>query len=102
MRLAGGRAARRIPREGRRPATVDQIAVVAFVEGSLFILFTTAERSALPGVVATEQRPTAMAENEARTRDATRPHSATKVRPTRGRDESGSTLGASARRAPPK
>jgi predicted MFS family arabinose efflux permease len=51
--------------------TVPHIALVAFVEGSFFVLFTTAERSALPRVVATEQLPAALAQNEARTRGAT-------------------------------
>jgi MFS family permease len=51
--------------------TVAQIALVAFVEGSLFVLFTTAERSALPHVVSADQLPAALAQNEARTRGAT-------------------------------
>ena len=50
--------------------TVVHIALVAFVEGSFFVLFTTAERSALPRVVAAEQLPAALAQNEARTRGA--------------------------------
>jgi predicted MFS family arabinose efflux permease len=51
--------------------TVAHIALVAFVEGSFFILFTTAERSALPHVVSADQLPAALAQNEARTRGAT-------------------------------
>jgi len=51
--------------------TVAQIAVVAFAEGTLFVLFTLAERTALPHVVAPEQLPAALAQNEARTRGAT-------------------------------
>jgi predicted MFS family arabinose efflux permease len=51
--------------------TVAQIAVVAFAEGTLFVLFTLAERTALPHVVAPEQLQTALAQNEARTRGAT-------------------------------
>jgi MFS family permease len=51
--------------------TVVQIAGVAFVEGTLFVLFTLAERTALPHVVAPEQLPAALAQNEARTRGAT-------------------------------
>ncbi len=50
--------------------TVVQIALVAFVEGSLFVLFTAAERSALPQVVPADQLPAALAQNEARTRGA--------------------------------
>jgi predicted MFS family arabinose efflux permease len=50
--------------------TVVQIALVAFVEGSFFVLFTTAERSALPHVVSADQLPAALAQNEARTRGA--------------------------------
>jgi MFS family permease len=51
--------------------TVVQIAGVAFVEGTLFVLFTLAERTALPHVVAPEQLAAALAQNEARTRGAT-------------------------------
>jgi hypothetical protein len=48
--------------------TFVQIAVVAFAEGTLFLL---AERTALPHVVAPEQLPAALAQNEALTRGAT-------------------------------
>jgi MFS family permease len=51
--------------------TVAQIVVVAFVEGTMFVLFTVAEGAALPHVVAPEQLPAALANNEARTRGAT-------------------------------
>jgi predicted MFS family arabinose efflux permease len=51
--------------------TVAQIAAVAFVEGTMFVLFTVAEGAALPHVVTAEQLPTALAHNEARTRGAT-------------------------------
>jgi MFS family permease len=51
--------------------TVAQIALVAFVEGAMFVLFGAAEGAALPHVVAPEQIPTALAHNEARTRGAT-------------------------------
>jgi hypothetical protein len=51
--------------------TVAHIALVAFAEGSFFILFTTAGRSALPHVVSADQLPAALAQNEARTRGAT-------------------------------
>jgi MFS family permease len=50
---------------------VAQIASVAFLEGTFFVLFTVAEGAALPHVVAPEQLPTALANNEARTRGAT-------------------------------
>ncbi len=50
--------------------TVAQIAVVAFVEGTMFVLFTVAEGAALPHVVAPDQLATALAHNEARTRGA--------------------------------
>ena len=51
--------------------TIVQVAVVAFAEGTLFVLFTLAERTALPQVVEPEQLPAALAQNEARTRGAT-------------------------------
>lgn len=51
--------------------TFVQVAVVAFAEGTLFVLFLLAERTALPHVVAPEQLPAALAQNEARTRGAT-------------------------------
>ena len=51
--------------------TVAQIAGVAFAEGTLFVLFTLAERTALPNIVEPDQLPSALAQNEARTRGAT-------------------------------
>jgi MFS family permease len=51
--------------------TIVQIAGVAFAEGTLFVLFTLAERTALPNIVEPDQLPTALAQNEARTRGAT-------------------------------
>ena len=46
------------------------IAVVAFCEGSLFVVFTLCEEAALPNVVPAEQLPAAIAQNEARSRGA--------------------------------
>ena len=46
--------------------TLAQIAVVAFVEGSLFVFFQLSEGAALPHVVPKEQLPTALAQNQAR------------------------------------
>jgi predicted MFS family arabinose efflux permease len=51
--------------------TVAQIAIVAFIEGTMFVLFSIAEQAALPNVVTAEQLPDALAQNEARTRGAT-------------------------------
>lgn len=48
--------------------TFAQTVVVAFVEGSLFVIFNLAENAAIPKVVAPEQLSTAIAQNEARTR----------------------------------
>ncbi len=48
--------------------TFAQIVVVAFVEGSLFVFFNLAENAAIPKIVPPEQLPTALAQNEARTR----------------------------------
>src|SRR5207247_8428056 len=47
-----------------------QITAVAFIDGALFIGFSLAEESALPRVVAPEQLPAAIAQNEAKTRAA--------------------------------
>jgi len=47
-----------------------QIVVVAFVEGSLFVFFRLSESSALPHVVAREQLPAAIAQNQAREQGA--------------------------------
>src|SRR5215213_8773941 len=51
-------------------ATLPQIVAVAFVEGTMFVIFTAAERSALANVVAPEQLTAALSMNEARTRAA--------------------------------
>jgi MFS family permease len=51
-------------------STLPQIAAVAFVEGSMFVLFTAAERSAIANVVEPEQLTAALSVNEARTRAA--------------------------------
>jgi MFS family permease len=50
--------------------TIAQIAVVAFVEGSLFVFFQLSEGAALPHVVPREQLPTALAQNQAREQGA--------------------------------
>jgi predicted MFS family arabinose efflux permease len=50
--------------------TLAQIAVVAFVEGSLFVFFQLSEGAALPHVVPKEQLPTALAQNQAREQGA--------------------------------
>jgi predicted MFS family arabinose efflux permease len=47
-----------------------QLVVVAFVEGALFILSNTAQTAVLPRVVAPEQLPAALSQNEARERGA--------------------------------
>jgi predicted MFS family arabinose efflux permease len=47
-----------------------QIAVVAFLEGSLFVLFNLAETAAVRQVVPPEQLPQALGQNEARNRGA--------------------------------
>jgi predicted MFS family arabinose efflux permease len=46
------------------------IVVVAFVEGTLFVFFSLAETAALPQIVAKEQLPTAVAQNQARVQGA--------------------------------
>lgn len=51
-------------------ATLPQIVAVAFVEGTMFVIFTAAERSALANVVEPEQLTAALSVNEARTRAA--------------------------------
>jgi len=51
-------------------ATLVQIAAVAFVEGSMFVIFTAAERSAIANVVESHQLTAALSMNEARTRAA--------------------------------
>ncbi len=50
--------------------TVAQIAVVAFIEGCLFVVFMLAEHAAVPHVVEHDQLAAAIAGNEARTRGA--------------------------------
>jgi MFS family permease len=50
--------------------TVTQLAIVAFVEGSLSVVFGLAENSALPKVVPQAQLTEAVAQNEARERGA--------------------------------
>jgi MFS family permease len=55
---------------GVHALTVGQLAAVAFVEGSLFVLFDLAEGAALPRLVPPDQVPTAVAWNQARTQGA--------------------------------
>src|SRR3989442_8879571 len=50
--------------------TLTQIAVVAFLEGSLFVFFQLSESAALPHVVPREQLATALAQNQAREQGA--------------------------------
>ncbi len=50
--------------------TIWQLAVVAFVEGSFFILFDFAESSSIPQIVEREQLPTAIALHQARVQGA--------------------------------
>jgi MFS family permease len=50
--------------------TIPQLAIVAFVEGSCFVFFDLCEGAALPRLVASEQLPAAMAQNQARTQGA--------------------------------
>jgi len=50
--------------------TLAQVMVVAFVEGSLFVVFNLGERAAVRFVVPPEQLPSALAQNEARNRAA--------------------------------
>jgi hypothetical protein len=45
--------------------SVTQMILVAFVEGSLFVFFNLAQNAAIPNVVAPEQLPRALAQNEA-------------------------------------
>jgi MFS family permease len=52
---------------GVHAVTIGQLAAVAFVEGSLFVLFDLAEGAALPRLVPPDQVPTAVAWNQART-----------------------------------
>jgi predicted MFS family arabinose efflux permease len=47
-----------------------QLIVVAFVEGSLFVLFDLSESAALPQIVRQEQLPAAIAQNQARRQGA--------------------------------
>jgi MFS family permease len=55
---------------GVHAISVPQLAAVAFVEGSLFVLFDLAEGAALPRLVTPDQVPTAVAWNQARTQGA--------------------------------
>lgn len=55
---------------GVHAVSVWQLAAVAFVEGSLFVLFDLAEGAALPRLVTPDQVPTAVAWNQARTQGA--------------------------------
>ena len=50
--------------------TLAQIGVVAFAEGTLFVLFNLAETAAVRQVVPVEQLPAALSQNEARNRGA--------------------------------
>src|SRR5438067_9885986 len=50
--------------------TFGQIAVVGFVEGSMFVIASVAEPAAVAHVVPAQQLPTALAQNEARVRGA--------------------------------
>jgi MFS family permease len=50
--------------------TFAQVVAVAFVEGTLFVFFSLSESAALPQVVAKEQLPTAVAQNQARIQGA--------------------------------
>ena len=55
---------------GIHAVTIAQLVAVAFVEGSLFVLFDLAEGAALPRLVPAGQLPTAVAWNQARTQGA--------------------------------
>ena len=55
---------------GVHAITIPQLVAVAFVEGSLFVLFDLAEGAALPRLVPLSQVPTAVAWNQARTQGA--------------------------------
>jgi MFS family permease len=55
---------------GVHAITIPQLVAVAFVEGSLFVLFDLAEGAALPRLVPPAQVPTAVAWNQARTQGA--------------------------------
>jgi MFS family permease len=50
--------------------TFTQVAIVAFVEGSLFVFFNLAQNAAIPNVVSGEQLGRALAQNEAGARGA--------------------------------
>ncbi|AGZ46593.1 MFS transporter [Actinoplanes friuliensis] len=50
--------------------TITQLAVVAFVQGVCFVFFGLTERAALPKIVPVALLPTAIAQNEARSRGA--------------------------------
>ena len=55
---------------GVHAVTIPQLVAVAFVEGSLFVLFDLCEGAALPRLVPAGQLPTAVAWNQARTQGA--------------------------------
>jgi MFS family permease len=55
---------------GVHAITIAQLAAVAFMEGSLFVLFDLSEGAALPRIVPAGQLPTAVAWNQARTQGA--------------------------------
>jgi MFS family permease len=55
---------------GIHAVTIPQLVAVAFVEGSLFVLFDLSEGAALPRLVPAGQLPTAVAWNQARTQGA--------------------------------
>lgn len=55
---------------GVHAVTIAQLAAVALVEGSLFVLFDLSEGAALPRLVPAGQLPTAVAWNQARTQGA--------------------------------
>ena len=55
---------------GVHAVTIAQLVAVAFVEGSLFVLFDLSEGAALPRLVPAGQLPTAVAWNQARTQGA--------------------------------
>lgn len=50
--------------------TIAQLCVVAFVQGLCFVFFGLAEHAAIPTIVPAAQLPTALAQNEARSRGA--------------------------------
>ena len=59
--------------------TFEQVAVVAFVEGSAGVVVRTALTASLPRLVAREQLPEAVAVNTARDAGETRPHDRVRI-----------------------